>query len=265
MHGQQLIIFTDLDGTLLDHHSYSWQAASPALQQLRELRIPLILCTSKTAAEVSLLHRQLQLNTPYIVENGAGIILNPAATSAHFFGKPYSELITLLQKIRQEYGYRFTGFNDFSSEEVAAETGLDPMAAGLARERLCSEPIRWQDSQQALLDFQQHLAQYDLQLLRGGRFYHVLGKEADKGTALRWLLANYPDDYASNWYSVALGDGPNDQSMLDAADLAVVIPSESGVSPEPDNSQIIYAEEPGPAGWNRAVLEILAKKEQTDG
>lgn len=260
MHGQQLILFTDLDGTLLDHHSYSWQAASPALQQLRKLRIPLVLCTSKTAAEVSLLHRQLELDTPYIIENGAGIILTPTGISAHFFGKPYSELIPLLQDLRHKYGYRFTGFNDFSNAEIAAETGLDPENARLARERLCSEPIRWQDSQQALLDFQQHLSQYDLQLLRGGRFYHVLGKAADKGVALHWLLANYPDHNGSNWYSIALGDGPNDQSMLDAADLAVVIPSESGVSPEPKNSQIIYAEEPGPSGWNHAVLGILAKK-----
>ena len=265
MHRHQLIIFTDLDGTLLDHHNYSWQAALPALQRLRELRVPLVLCTSKTAAEVSLLHRQLQLTTPYIVEKGAGIILTPADTSAHFFGKPYGELVAQLQQLRQTHGYRFVGFSDLSSAEVAAETGLDTEAAGLARQRLCSEPIRWQDSQQALVDFQQHLAQYDLQLLRGGRFYHVLVKEADKGTALRWLLANYPDDISRNWYSIALGDGPNDESMLAAADLAVVIPSESGVAPEPDNSQIIYAEEPGPAGWNRAVLEILAAKEQIDG
>jgi mannosyl-3-phosphoglycerate phosphatase len=255
---RQLIIFTDLDGTLLDHHSYSWQAARPALQKLGECRIPLILCTSKTAAEVSRLHQELKLSTPYIVENGAGIILPGPAETAHFFGKPYSELTALVQQLRDAKGYRFRGFDDFSVAEVMKETGLPEAAARLARQRLCSEPIRWEDSCQKLEEFREDLAKQDLQLLRGGRFYHVLSATADKGNALRWLLGHYlSTDQIAPWYSVALGDGPNDQSMLDAADLAVVVPAVSGLSPKPNNSTVIYAKEHGPAGWNQTVLEIL--------
>ena len=257
MQRQQLIIFTDLDGSLLDHHSYSWAPAKPALQQLKRLQIPLILCTSKTAAEVSKLHQHLQLDTPFIVENGAGIILSQAEESAHFFGKPYLELIDLVQRLRQEKGYRFSGFHDFTVAEVVAETGLDVPRAKLAKQRLCSEPLRWDDDQEALADFQRELAAHDLQLLRGGRFYHVLSATTGKGTALRWLLNNYPSSPQQDWYSVALGDGPNDQTMLEAADLAVVIPSQSGLAPEPKNVTVIHAQEPGPVGWNQTVLEIL--------
>jgi len=254
---QQLIIFTDLDGTLLDHHSYSWAPAKLALQQLKMLQIPLILCTSKTAAEVSQLHHELQLTTPFIVENGAGILLSPAENSAHFFGKAYPELIDLVQRLRREKGYRFSGFHDYSVAELVAETGLDVAGAKLAKQRLCSEPIRWDDNQKALADFQRELAVHDLQLLRGGRFYHVLSKKADKGTAMRWLLNNYPMPAEQSWYSVALGDGPNDQSMLEVADLAVVIPSASGLAPKPKHDNVIYAQESGPVGWNQTVLEIL--------
>ena len=32
-----LLIFTDLDGTLLDHHSYSFQGAEESLQRLRAM------------------------------------------------------------------------------------------------------------------------------------------------------------------------------------------------------------------------------------
>jgi len=252
-----LIIFTDLDGTLLDHHSYSWQAARPALQGLRERQIPLILCTSKTAAEVSQLHAELELTTPFIIENGAGIILNPADNSAHFFGTPYAELVDLMQQLRRKRGYLFSGFSDMSTSDVVAATGLAAEQAALAKQRLCSEPIRWQDDDAALSEFQQDLASHDLQLLRGGRFYHVLSSQADKGTALRWLLAHYPGKQNCRWYSVALGDGPNDQSMLEAADLAVVIPSASGFAPKPGNITVIYAEEAGPVGWNRTLLEVL--------
>ena len=63
---------------------------------------------------------------------------------------------------------------------------------------------------------------------------------------------------------IALGDAPNDASMLGKADIAVVIPNPAGSS-GPDlsatsSSQIIYADQPGPAGWNSAILAILANK-----
>ena len=43
-----LLVFTDLDGTLLDHHSYSHAAALPGLERLRGLEVPVIPVTSKT-------------------------------------------------------------------------------------------------------------------------------------------------------------------------------------------------------------------------
>ena len=33
-------VFTDLDGSLLDHHTYSFESARPALERIREQRIP---------------------------------------------------------------------------------------------------------------------------------------------------------------------------------------------------------------------------------
>jgi len=38
-----IVIFTDLDGTLLDHDSYSWEEAVPALERCKGLRVPVIL------------------------------------------------------------------------------------------------------------------------------------------------------------------------------------------------------------------------------
>jgi len=262
MYRHNLIIFSDLDGTLLDHHTYRWDAAIPALKMLEEHEIPVIICTSKTAAEVAQLHRELALTTPYIVENGAGIIL-PGTTpgqpeSAHFFGRNYPDLIDLVHRLRKDKGYRFTGFADFTTAEVMAETGLGPESAPLAKQRLFSEPIRWEDTAEALKRFRRDLAARKLQLLRGGRFYHILDRTADKGTAVHWLTKYYRERFpGQSWFSIALGDGPNDRAMMEAADLAVIIPSQSGVAPEPRCGKILHAKEPGPAGWNRAIHDIL--------
>lgn len=37
---QPLLVFSDLDGTLLDSHSYDWQPAAPWLSRLRERMFP---------------------------------------------------------------------------------------------------------------------------------------------------------------------------------------------------------------------------------
>lgn len=39
----KLIVFTDLDGTLLDHDNYSWQEAKPALDRLKLKHGPVII------------------------------------------------------------------------------------------------------------------------------------------------------------------------------------------------------------------------------
>lgn len=53
-----LVVFTDLDATLLDEETYGYEAAAPALQELRRLGAPLVLCTGRTRAEVEPLHRE---------------------------------------------------------------------------------------------------------------------------------------------------------------------------------------------------------------
>ena len=69
------VIFTDMDGTLLDHDTYSFEAARPTLASLKEQNIPVIPTTSKTYAELIVLRDTIGLDGPFIVENGAAIYI----------------------------------------------------------------------------------------------------------------------------------------------------------------------------------------------
>ncbi|MCO4797949.1 MAG: HAD-IIB family hydrolase, partial [Colwelliaceae bacterium] len=73
MNKLKTLIFSDLDGTLLDHFTYQSTAANETIQQLKSANIPVILNTSKTFAEVKIILDELQLTTPFIIENGAAI------------------------------------------------------------------------------------------------------------------------------------------------------------------------------------------------
>lgn len=46
------LLFTDLDGSLLDHHDYDWKPAEPWLDALRQAGVAVIPVTSKTRSEL---------------------------------------------------------------------------------------------------------------------------------------------------------------------------------------------------------------------
>jgi len=253
-----VVILTDLDGTLLDHHDYSTSAANDTLTLIKESHLPLIFNTSKTQPEVLKLRRSLSNISPYVCENGGAIYYPDTDDQWHceLPGASYSNILKVLNQLRRD-GFNFRGFNDMTDTEVAAVTGLSTDDAHYARQRAATEPLLWRGEESGIETFREALAAHELRLLKGGRFYHVMG-DADKASAVSF----FRDFYARCWQTapivIALGDGENDRAMLEAADYPIVIPGESGTL-ELRNTQAITADFKGPKGWNNALLPLLEK------
>jgi len=260
---KKLLVFTDLDGTLLDHHNYDYSAAKPALQRLADLQFPLIFNSSKTIAEMQPFAQQLTLHHPIIAENGSvvvcpqGYFLTLSSTTT-YFGCDYQQITNTLQSLRTEFGFNFTGFNDMSVEEVMAHTGLEHKAAQRARTRLSSEPLLWQQDEGALAEFKDQLSHHGLTLTRGGRFFHVM-RPINKSHAMAWLLKQYQLlQPQTHWITVALGDSHNDVQMLQAADISVLIHNPAGSAPDVSLiTNIILPTSSGPTGWCEAINMII--------
>ena len=263
------LIFTDLDGTLLDHQSYSWAAAQSALSLIAERGIPLIFNSSKTRSELLELRKQLANHHPFIVENGSALYLPEGYFSAdagglgggferQLFSLSRSRILQQLLELREGYGFRFRGFDDMSVAELAAVTGLSPGQAEKAKQRDCSEPVQWQDSDAALQTFRKRLEERGLRLLRGGRFLHVMGA-TDKAEGIHWLLRRFRERWPEREFvSIALGDSPNDRGMLEAVDIAVVIEPERGEPLQLNGpGTVLYPGVKGPAGWQLAMSQLL--------
>lgn len=246
----ELVVVTDLDGTLLDHHSYRWDDARPALAALAARHIPVVLNSSKTRAEMRPLQAQLALDAPFISENGA--IIDWGDGSSRCFAKPRQQLLAVLAELRQQ-GFKFSGFADWCVEDIAQQTGLSLAQAKLAADREFTEPLCWQGSAGEQQAFLQALAKRQLQAQQGGRFLTVMGQYS-KGQAMAALRQHYPGAHI-----IALGDSANDLSMLNGADTAVVVASANSDSLTP-TTPTIRTQQPGPAGWNRAILDWLTSR-----
>lgn len=266
---QNLLVFTDLDGTLLDHETYSHAAAQPALDLLAKRNIALIINTSKTAAEVIPWQTRLNISAPFIVENGSacGVATNDKRFKTpefptqdkhfwHCLGAPRSAIQYHLHELRSLQHFKFLMFADMTLKDLEKHTGLPPEECKLAQQREYSEPLLWQESQPRLREFIHALKPLGLRCIKGGRFLHVLGHGADKGHAMDWLKQASTSE--KPLVTVALGDGDNDIGMLNNADIAVRVRSPHHDYPNAQGRQQTYSTQAyGPAGWAQAIQKIL--------
>jgi mannosyl-3-phosphoglycerate phosphatase family protein len=269
----RLILFSDIDGTLIDFADYSTRVAAPVVAQLAAQGIPLVLCSSKTAAEQLALRDELGIPDPFIVENGSAIFVPegyfPAALPSHptrpgwqvmALGVDAAHIRATLAEIRGALGLTFQGYGDLSVAEVARITGLAEDAARRARQREYSETLVTPLSPQELAALAQALAQRGLAVVSGGKFHTVMGGGSDKGRAVKLLT----DLYRAAWgdvRTIGLGDSANDLPLLAGVDRAYLVQKPDG-SWQPVAHDLPVERVPaiGPAGWRHAVLGELAKR-----
>jgi mannosyl-3-phosphoglycerate phosphatase len=268
---KRLIVFTDLDGTLLDADTYSFAAALPALRLIREKEIPLVICSSKTKKEIEYFREKLDSHHPFISENGGGIFIpagyfdfaahgpHPAPAAGEGYqvirlGAQYSVLRKVLKELQAE-GFQIKGFGDMKPEEIAGITGLTIEEAEMAKERYFDEPFIVADCGQRMQELLHAIDSKGLHWTQG-EFLHLLGN-SDKGKAVSILIDLYKKKFGEV-ITVAAGDSLNDLPMLERVDHPIIVQRRDGSY----DSRItlpngMLANGAGPEGWNTAIMELV--------
>jgi mannosyl-3-phosphoglycerate phosphatase len=265
----RILVFTDLDGTLLDSLTYSFEPARPVLIRLRESGIPVIICTSKTRAEVEGIREALGNTDPFVIENGAAVFIPrgyfsieiPAARRDPGYviielGTPYSRILSIFSRIKDALPGRLRGFSDLSVEEVARLTGLSDEEAARAKKREYDEPFLLDDPAANLEAVKKIAGSAGLSITRG-RFFHLTG-DNDKGRAVNLLKDIYARTLGNAPRTIGLGDSPNDLPLLENVDLPVLVQKPGGrYEPSIRLDNLILAPGEGPVGWSLAVRELV--------
>ena len=263
----KLLVFTDLDDSLLDHETYSFRESKQALEVIRERQIPLIFATSKTRTEVELLQAEMGISEPFIVENGAavyvpngymGFSINNGIQQYGYtlirLGTEYAEIRKFVESVKGRFKIR--GFGDMHPEEIASLTGLSAEQAIFAKKREFTEPFVM-ENMSILLKLEDTAKARGLKITRGGRFFHLIGEGQDKGKAIEIATGIFAENMKDKIISIGIGDSANDFSMLECVDIPVLIPHPDGRFENFDIKNLLRAGQPGSKGWNQAVVDIL--------
>jgi mannosyl-3-phosphoglycerate phosphatase len=268
----KLVIFTDLDGTLLDRNTYSFEPAQPALRLIRSKNIPLVVSSSKTRAEIELYRKKLKNDHPFVSENGGAVFIPKDYFSFHFpydresdwyfvleLGTFYLQIIEVLESIKKETGIPIKGFSDLVEKEIISLCGLNLKEAKFAKKREYDEPFVIEGGEEEVEIVKRKIEEKGMNYIWGGRFHHILGKN-DKGKAVMILKELYENEFFSI-STVGIGDSLNDLPMLSAVDHPIFLKREGNLQPENllPIQNLTIANGAGPWAWNDAVLSFLRK------
>lgn len=256
------IVFTDLDGTLLDHHTYSYEKSKPGIELLKKMKIPLVLVSSKTRPEMENLHAELYLDSPFIFENGAGIwypMEERGKYKTEINGQSIEELTDNIYLVKKLLGFKIKTILEMDIDEIVSFTGLSKEKAKYSTIRIASLPFVIPEKPEINLErideINSELADKYLRLTRGGRFYHFSSVNANKGFAINKVKEYYRElKHPEKLITSCVGDSENDITMMLHVDSPFLVRKHDGSYIDTGTVKTQITKGIGPEGFTEAVM-----------
>ena len=269
----RVVIFTP--SNLLGSANNVAPAVSEALFEIERRKIPLVLSTRGTRAQLEVLRRKIGHGHPFITEGGGGLFLpdgyfslrlEGATRAARYlcvpFGRSSREAGTAADDIARQAGAEIVRYAEMSAREIARNAGVSEPEAQASREREFSERFFFAGNVDlAMQSFENIAREQNWEIRRSEPFWELCSGN-DEGKALRYLMRLYRQALRSRIRSVGIGASFDDLSLLAASDQAFILPAAAGrfddqlLSKLPNSAKIAL---PGAAGWNQTVVDVLSR------
>jgi mannosyl-3-phosphoglycerate phosphatase len=262
----QKIIFTDIDGTLIDIYSGKFEGTDRLVKKLAKMGIPVVLCSAKTRSEQEYIRNKLRLSDPFIVENGGAVVIPDGYFDEFEISVPrtrrngYSlieigghsiEIRKRLARIREELQINFKGTTDMALNEIRKKVQIPLPFARRMSKREYGETILEIDPSD-LGRLAKVCTRTGLKVIRGGR-YSDITQGNDKGKATRILIDLFRRKYQPRrTIFVGLGDSENDLPMLKLMDIPVLVQKANGSWCDSKIKNLVRSTGIGPKGWKNS-------------
>ena len=267
MNKNNIMIFTDLDGSLLNHDNFDFKKIKIFILQCLSIGIKIIPNSSKTKKEIDFFCDQLGERLPYIVENGSAIH-NLDIVSSDFkevnnslvFSRTVEEILEIIIKeVPKNLIDKCSFIKDMNRKMQKEILGLSEAFLPLALERDYSIPFTFSGSDHTINEFKLILERLDLKLHEGGRVFNI-SDNCSKGSAMKTLVSKIKKDISLNPYIIVVGDSPNDISMLEEANQPCVVPLPNKCNlKDLKFNNILRAKQCAPEGWEEVIRLSLKK------
>lgn len=266
----KILVFTDLDGTLLDHHTYSVATSKGALNLLHQKGIPVVFCSSKTFDEQLFLQKKLGINLPFIIENGSAIVLPTnyfpdLKTATVQISETHSmivlaeigikDIINELRDINNRQNNRLYGYADATSQEIGTATSLKGTAIQRAKNRWFTETLFSEPPNNDTISM---LENAGFVVSQGGRFLTLQDKTIDKGKAVNLVAQLFENFWGEKPYTIGIGDSPNDASMLKIVDKPFLVQKTNGNWASMEVNGLTKIDGIGPKGFLAMTNNLIA-------
>ena len=259
---QKILIFTDLDGSLLHRDTFKFEEIKNYINHLLSKGIFIIPNTSKTEKEIIEFNNELGSSLPFISENGAAIkgldLLNSNLPKELILSKEKSNLIKIFEKsVPIDMQKKCKWLSNMDKKKQGVIFGLEDYKLEMALDRKYTIPFIFDGNKNEKKELSRIIKKKGLALQEGGRVINLTDK-VSKAKALQVFVRFFKKNN-ENIKIIAVGDNYNDLDMLKISDFPCLVFNDKFTLDEIPINNLIITNKPSPEGWADVIKMALVK------
>ncbi len=258
----KVLIFTDLDGSLLHRDTFKFDEIKDYIKQLISKGIFIIPNTSKTEKEILAFNNELGTSLPYISENGAAIngldLLNSNLPKELILSREKNNLIKIFEKLVPiDLQNKCKWLSEMDKKKQSLIFGLEDEELKMALDRKYTIPFMFEGNKSERNELSKIVKNKGLNLQEGGRVINLSDK-VNKSKALQVFVRFFKKN---NKYvkTIAVGDNYNDLDMLKVSDFPCLVFNDKFTLDQIPINDLIITNKPSPEGWADVIKMALFK------
>ena len=262
MNKNKILIFTDLDGSILHRDTFKFDQIKDYIIKLINSGIHIIPNSSKTESEIIEFNQDLGENLAYISENGSVInnldLLNSNFPNKIILSREKEELVEIFKnKVSENLQSKCKFISNLNKKDQINIFGLSETKLKKALDRKYTEPFLFEGSKNEKKDLSKMLKKNALSIQEGGRVINLCDN-VNKVKSMNRVLKIYRK-IERDIKVIAVGDNYNDLEMLKNSDLPCLVFNDQFKEDQINIDNLIISNKPSPEGWADVIKMALAK------